>query len=62
MTRGVKWAIGIAVVVAIIVALYFAFRGGPSALAGVIGRPDAVFTPDRAGRYPGEPGWEDAGA
>jgi hypothetical protein len=66
-----RWAIAgvvaVVVVVVIVVVVVVSTRRAPTGVrvrvsSGGARPPDAVFTVDSAGRYPGDPGWVDEGA
>lgn len=70
MTTRTKWIVGVLVVLVLVVVVVLVVVSTSSSpaprrpLVRVSGTrpPDAVFTPDSAGRYPGEAGWVDEGA
>jgi len=68
VSTGAKVAIGVVVVLVLVVVVWlivWAATPRPRNITLRVGgtRPaDAVFTPDSAGRFPGEEGWVDEGA
>lgn len=68
MSTGAKIAVGVVVVLVLVVVVWLIVwaatprpRNLTVRVSGTRGA-DATFTPDSAGRFPGEPGWVDEGA